>query len=193
MDEAFEAEQQRVMTALEPYFGRLASVSDAGLDLYNSETSAKARAEHSTRAALNAIYDHVWHEYQREFADEAGFHFMTLEGGLNVLNIRDIVVVRAKRVDANGIHANHDSKQQRAFDRQLSIPGLPPAAVRVVVGYELDPAFSEVVRTIVRRPMGKSTGWSSQIVSLGEMMAWQDITPARFAFGPGGRRAAGRG
>jgi hypothetical protein len=188
MEEAFEAEQQRVMAMLEPYFGQLTEIPAAGLNLYNSETSAKARAEHSTRAALNGIYDHVWHGYQREFSEEPGFHFMTVRG-LNVLNIRDVVVIRAKRVDANGRHANHDSKQQRDFDRQRSIPGLPPAAVRVVIGYELDLAFEKVERVIVRRPMGE---WTAQIVSLGDVMAWQDITPPQFAFVPG-RRAAERG
>lgn len=190
MDEEFEAEQQRVMTALEPYFGRLTDIYRSAVDLYNNETSARARAEHDARAALCAIYSHAWKGYMREFVEEPGFHFMTVKG-LNVLNIRDILVARAKSVDANGRHANHDSKQQRDFDRQISIPGLPPEAVRVVIGYSLDPAFSEVERVIVRRPMGKSTAWSAQIVSLGDLMAWQDITPARFAFGPG--RAAARG
>jgi hypothetical protein len=190
MEEEFEAEQQRVMVALEPYFGRLTDIYSAAVDLYNTETSAKARAEHDGRAALNVIYSHAWHGYKREFVEEAGFHFMTVKG-LNILNIRDIVVARAKRVDANGRHANHDSKQQRDFDRQQSIPGLPPAAVRIVIGYELDLAFSQVERVIVRRPMGKLTAWSAQIVSLGEVMAWQNTTPVRFAFGPG--RAAARG
>jgi len=188
MDEEFEAEQQRVMGALEPHFGRLNGICEAAVDLYNDGTTAQARAEHDNRAALCAIYSHTWHGYQREFADEPGCHFMTVRG-LNVLNIRDILVARAKRVDANGRHANHDSKQQRDFDRQKDIPGLPPAAVRVVIGYELDPALSKVERVIVRRPMGKSTAWTAQIVSIDDAMVWQDITPARFGFGPGGRAA----
>jgi hypothetical protein len=191
MDDDFEAEQQRVMEALEPYFERLTGICESAVDLYNSETTPKARAEHDTRAALSAIYSHAWTGYLREFDEEPGFHFMNIKG-LNVLNIRDVVVARAKRVDSDGRHANHDSKQQRDFDRQLAIPGLPPAAVRVVIGYELDPAFSKVERVIVRRPMGKSTVWSAQIVSLGDIMAWQDITPVRLAFGPGGRAARGR-
>jgi hypothetical protein len=190
MDEEFEAEQQRVMAALEPYFGRLADIYSEAVDLYNTATSAKARAEHDTRAALCAIYSHAWKGYLREFVEEPGFHFLTVRG-LNILNVRDILVARAKSVDANGRHANHDSKQQRDFDRQRGFPELPPAAVRVVIGYQLDPAFSEVQRVIVRRPMGKSTAWSAQIVSLGDVMAWQDITPARFTFGPS--RAAARG
>ena len=190
MDEQFEAEQQRVMGTLEPYFDRITNIYSGAVDQYNTETSPKARAEHDTRAALCAIYSYAWKGLMREFDDEPGFRSMTVRG-LNVLNIRDVIVMRAKHVDANGHHANHDSKQQRDFDRQLSIPGLPPAAVRLVVGYNLDPAFSQVERVIVRRPLGKWTAWSAQIVSLGDLMAWQDITPARFSFGPGLRAARG--
>lgn len=188
MGEEFEVEQQRVMGALEPYFDRITDIYSSAVDLYNSETSPRARAEHDTRAALCAIYSHAWKGYLREFGDEAGFHFMTVRG-LNLLNIGDVVVARAKRVDANGRHANHDSRQQKDFDRQRDIPGLPPAAVRVVVGYELDPAFSKVERVIVRRPLGQ---WVAQIVTVEDTMVWQDITPARFAFWPG-RGAAARG
>src|SRR4051794_28572282 len=111
MEEELEIEQRRVMEALQPHFARITDICNAAVDLYNSETSARARADHDSRAALCAIYSHAWKGYLREFGEEPGFHFMTVRG-LNLVNIRDVVVLRAKRVDANGRHVNHDSRQQ---------------------------------------------------------------------------------
>ena len=184
MDET-DPEQDFVMGILEPHFASIASIYDEAVALYNSGTTPQARADHDNRAALGSIYCHAWKGYQREFMDRPGFHFMELRG-LRLLNISDKVVIRAKRVDANGHHVNSDTLQQQRFDRQFPLTGLPPAAVRVVVGYELDPAFSTVERVIVRRSLGR---WVSQIVNVEGSFRWNDITPVELPF-RAGRRAA---
>jgi hypothetical protein len=187
VDEDQEIEQREVMGVLEPHLASISRIYDGAVETYNQETSARARAEHDSRAALSAIYRHAWIGYLREFSDEPGFHFLTVNG-LNVLNIGDRVVLRAKRVDANGLHLNSQTLQQRNFDRQKPIPGLPPAAVRVVVGYHLDPAFSVVDRVIVRNPKNR---WAAQVVVTDDVYAWEDITPAQLPLRQGGIRAAG--
>lgn len=185
MDEV-EGEQQHVMGVLEPFFPKIVTIFDDAVALYNSDVSPRARAEYDNRAITSAVYRHAWMGFQREFGDEAGFHFGELRG-LQYANLRDLIVMRAKKVDANGRHVNNQTKQQRDFDRQISLPGLPPAAIRIVVGYEPDPAFSRVERVIVRRPLGR---WVSQIVVVGEACSWVDITPAELPFAPGRREAA---
>lgn len=174
MDEMDE-QQVRVMAVLEPNFGALTEIYELAVNLYNDETSPRIRAEHTSRAALNSIYALVWKGYQREFGELPGHHLLDVRG-LNVLNIGDHVVARAKRVDANGRHTNNMTPQQRDFDRQIPLADLPPEAVRVVIGYELDPAFSTVERVIVRHTMGD---WVSQIVCAEEAYHWEDITPVR--------------
>ena len=174
MDEIDE-QQAMVMAVLKPNFATLTEIYDAAVDLYNDETSPRIRAEHTSRAALNSIYSLVWKGYQREFGELPGYHLFDVRG-LNVLNIGDKVVARAKRVDANGRHTNNITKQQRDFDRQIPLEGLPPEAVRVVIGYELDPAYSTVERVIVRHTMGD---WVSQIVCADKSYHWEDITPVR--------------
>ena len=186
MDEEIEQEQREVMGLLEPHFAQITSIYDSAVQLYNEDTTPRARAEHDSRAALAAIYRHAWMGYQRELGDVPGFHFLKVNG-LHVLNIQDRVVLRAKRVNANGRHVNNQTAQQRKFDRQMPIPGLPPEAVRVVVGYHLDPAFSEVERVIVRSPRA---GWAAQVVSVDDAFSWEDITPAQLPLS-GGRRAQG--
>jgi hypothetical protein len=183
MDE-FSEEQEMAMAVLEPHFATLTEIYSSAVDLYNEGTSARIRAEHTSRAALNSIYALVWKGYQREFGDLPGHHLLDMRG-LNVLNIADKVVVRAKRVDANGRHRNNITKQQRDFDRQLPLAGLPPEAVRLVIGYELDPAYSTVERVIVRHTMGS---WVSQIVVVDESYHWEDITPVRLPLRGGLRR-----
>jgi len=178
MNDDWQGEQQEVMAVLEPFLPKISEIYDAAVHMYHSETSARARADHDSRAALNAIYRHAWMGYQRELADQGGFHFLKVRG-LHVLNIRDKVVLRAKKVDANGLHTNNQTQQQLDYDRQRAIPGLPLEAVRVVVGYQLDPAFSIVERVIVRCPSGH---WAAQVVVLDDYFAWENITPARLPF-----------
>lgn len=174
MDEISE-QQKMVMEVLDPDFATLAQIYAGAVDLYNDGTSPRIRAEHTSRAALNSIYALVWKGYQREFGELPGHHLLDVRG-LNVLNIADKVVARAKRVNANGRHTNNITKQQRDFDRQIPLAGLPAEAVRVVIGYELDPAYSKVERVIVRHTMGD---WVSQIVAADEAYHWEDVTPVR--------------
>jgi hypothetical protein len=183
MMDDFGEQQAMVMAVLEPQFATLTDIYKSAVDLYNEGTSPRIRAEHTSRAALNSIYSLVWKGYEREFGEMSGFHLLNMRG-LNILNIGDQVVVRAKRVDANGLHVNNPTQQQKDFDRQIPLAGLPPEAVRVVIGYELDPAYSTVERVIVRHTMGD---WVSQIVTLDDAYLWEDITPARLPLQAGVR------
>jgi hypothetical protein len=108
------------------------------------------------------------------FAEEPGVHFINIRG-LEIMNIRDQIILRPKKVNEHGRHSNHSSAQQRAYDNQLDIPGLPPAAQRLIFGYELDPACSSIVRVIVRRPKGR---WITQVNEPSAETRWTDITPA---------------
>lgn len=185
MDDA-DRDQAHVMALLDPFLSRIYPLFPAALDLYNSETTPKARAEHDERATASAVYCHLWTGFQREFSDEPGFHFLDVRG-LKLLNILDRLLIRAKKVDENGRHRNAETAQQRAFDTQDPLPGLPLAAARLVIGYQPDPAFSVVERVTVRRPLGQ---WVSQILDATEAPYWTDTTPAQLNFGSR-RRAAG--
>lgn len=181
-----DPDQIDVMGRLEPHLSRIYPIFQSAIDLYQNEVSAAARAEHSDRASANVVYCHVWMGFEREFCDEPGFHFLEVRG-LKVLNVRDELLIRAKKVDANGRHRNADTLQQQKFDTQKDIPGLPSAAARVVIGYQPDLTFSEVERVTVRRPSGR---WVSQVVEADDAPHWVDITPAELPFARG-RRAAG--
>ena len=119
----------------------------------------------------------------REWLGESpGCHFLNIRG-LEVLNYWDLALIRLKKVNGAGRWQNYATPQQRKYDDQLPLPGLPPEAVRLVVGYQPDAAFSAVERIIVSRPLGKTIRWTAQIVVSDDVASWADITPARFGFG----------
>jgi hypothetical protein len=95
----YDLDQAAVMAHLEPYLARMYPRFHAALALYN-EYEPQFRAEHDDRAAASNIWCHVLKEFQREFGDEPCFHFLELRG-LHVLNIRDTLLIRFKKVDEN--------------------------------------------------------------------------------------------
>jgi hypothetical protein len=97
--------------------------------------------------------------------------------------------LRPKKVNRYGQHRNHASAQQHAYDAQLPIPGLPPQAQRLILGYEIDPAYSSIVRVIIRRPKGR---WIAQVNEPAAETRWTDITPAELPL-YGNGRASKRG
>ncbi|HTQ14667.1 MAG TPA: hypothetical protein VMH86_12410 [Rhizomicrobium sp.] len=185
--EEIDPEQAKVMDTLAPFLKRLYVLFDGAIDLYTEKYPADVRAQHTDRAAANNVYCHAWHALELEFSEEPDFRFRELKGRLNVLLIGDAIVLRLKKVDANGRWRNHKSKQQAKFDGQLPLPGLPPEATRVVLGYQPDAAFSCVERVILRPARGT---WVSQIVEDGPAYEWVDITPKTLPFGEVRSKAA---
>lgn len=136
-------------------------------------------AEHDDTTAANCIRSHMWMEIERRFHGRAGCSLLTLRG-LRVLNFRDQIVWRFKRVDGGGRHRNYQTKQQRDFDNQKPLPGIPPPAVRLTSGYQPDASGQAIERIIVARPMGRSTQWAAQVNIVDSVASWVEITPRRF-------------
>lgn len=172
-------DQAHCMAALEPHLERLHRCMLAAFARYH-ETPPYIIAEHDERAATASVHSHIIHEITREFADVPGVNIIDVQG-LKVLNVEDMVVTRFKKVDEEGRHRNHRSRQQERFDRQLPLPELPPAATRLTAGYEPDPAFYEIVRISVGCPHGFNVKplWLAQINMIDERAVWEDITPVR--------------
>lgn len=178
--DATNEEQERVMTLLEPIMNEIHAIFPAALNRYN-EIDPAIRSEHENRTVANCIRDHALLGFQTAFEGRRGFHFLDVRG-LELLNIRDEVLIRIKKVDANGKHSNYQTAQQKAFDsygENENLVGLPSEAVRIVVGYQPDLAYSEIERVIVRQTKGD---WVSQINAEDGHAAWVDITPAQLPF-----------
>ncbi len=174
------ADQDDCMSCIEPLFKVLHDSLYDGMAFYLSRYTKKVLAQHRDRTSANCVYDHAFHNLREHLEGKPGCHFLNRRG-LEVLNYFDLALLRLKKVNGAGRARNLLTKQQRDYDDQKPIPGLPDAAVRLVVGYQPDPAFSAVERVIVSRPLGKTIRWTAQIVVLDDAPKWFDITPARLA------------
>jgi hypothetical protein len=172
-------DQARCMAILDPHLAMLHACVLDGFNTYH-RTPPDLKAQHDERAATTTVYAHIMHAINREFAAVDGVSLIDSKG-LKVLNFGDRLVARFKKVNESGRHRNHISKQQVRFDKQLSLPHLPPAATRVTIGYEPDPAFYEIVRVTVGCPHGHNTTplWLAQINVVADAAEWVDVTPAR--------------
>lgn len=141
---------------------------------------AEFTAEHDDTTAANCIRSHMWTEVVRRFDGRHGCKLLSL-GRLNLLLYKNDVVWRFKKVDGSGRHQNYQTKQQRDYDDQLELPGLPGAAVRLTSGYQPDGAGQAIDRVIVSRPLGKSMMWAAQTNVIDNAASWVDITPRRLA------------
>lgn len=172
-----DTNQTRCMEALSPVLVEGYHCWHRAMETYQSYP-ALALAQHDDRTAASSLHAHMWMEMQAAFAETSGVALLEVRG-LQLMNVSDRVVCRFKKVDERGHSVTHPSQQQEDFDRQLSIPGFPPAATRLTFGYKPDAAFSAVERVLVVCQMGKSILWCAQVNVIDAAAVWEDITPRR--------------
>jgi hypothetical protein len=181
-------DQQRHMAAAAEVLVPLHEAWHAAFARYQ-EYDPAFTAEHDDTTTANCIRSHMVSEVISRLDGRNGCKLIRLRG-LILLNQRDQIVWRFKKVDGNGRHQNYQTDQQKDFDDQLELPGIPPAAVRLTSGYQPDPAALSIERVVVSRPLGRSMMWAAQINLVEGEAAWEDITPSRL---PGTSRFDYRG
>lgn len=170
-------DQDACMAGLSPLLAALHQAHHAGFSTYQ-DYPPEIIAEHD-RAPAACVNDHVMHEARGRLEDMDGVNFIDVRG-LRVLNYQDRFVLRVgKKLDAEGRHRNYPTQQQRDFDDQLPLTGLPEAAIRLTCGYEPDPSFTSLNRVIVARPMGRGIEWAAAVNMEDDVVVWEDITPIR--------------
>ena len=172
-------DQQRAMAAAEPLLRPLHDDIRAGFARYwSDEYSEAARADHRRRTTAGIIYDHAEKLFRQREDDIPGLKFLN-KRGLVLANYRDQAVVRLKKVNSEGLHANIPTKQQLDFDEQLSFSEFPDEAFRLVAGYEPDPTETYIERVMIVRQIGDTVYWCAQVNVLEEEAKWEDATPPR--------------
>lgn len=171
-------DQDHCMGLIKPLLPAVHEALRFGMDFYQKKYSTKVVAQHRDRTAADCVYDHAFHRFRELLDGKRGNHFLNING-LELLNHRDIAVLRLKKVNGSGRWRNAQTAQQQDFDDQKPFAEFPPEAVRLVAGYEPDAAFSTIERVIISRPMGRKILWAAQVVIVDEAASWVDITPAR--------------
>jgi hypothetical protein len=168
------------MSFIEPLLVGLHDDWRAAHTLYQERYPADILAEHDETTAANCVRAHMLMAVIRRFDGVPGCHVLDINS-FKVLNYRDLAVLRFKKVDAAGRHHNYQTAQQKDFDDQEPLPGLPAEAVRLTSGYQLDVSGQAIERIIIARPIGQSIMWTAQVNVIEDHAAWIDITPRRLA------------
>lgn len=136
--------------------------------------------EHDVRAQATCTYSHMVASADKRFISREGVRPIEVRGLKLWLFEHASIVVRFKKMDEDGRSRNYPTKQAKAFDAQLELPGLPPKPLRLTVGYWLDKTGTQFIRTQVARPDGRDVLWCGAIVPeesrrLGDPI-WVDVT-----------------
>jgi hypothetical protein len=170
-------DQEHCMKLAEPLLADFHGLWHHAFEQY-TKYPTEFTAEHDNTTMANCIRSHAWTEVVRRFEGKKGFNLLRL-GRLNLLLHRHETVWRFKLVDSSGRRSNYQTEQQKDYDDQLPLPGLPTEAVRLTSGYKLDEASHAIERIVVARPIGREIEWASQVNMDGSSASWEDITPVR--------------
>jgi hypothetical protein len=136
--------------------------------------------EHDVRAQATCTYTHMVASADRRLLIRDGVRILDIRGLKLWLLEHAGVVIRFKKMDEDGRSRNYPTKQAKAFDAQLELPGLPPKPVRLTAGYVLDRTGTEFVRSQIARPSGREALWCGAVIPRddrkpGERI-WIDVT-----------------
>lgn len=184
-----DLDQNEAMEAAGPVLPLIFRILEESVAFYfGADYSVAARAEHTDRATANCIYSHAEKRMLGAADSLIGLHSLNIKDiralnikGLRVLNFQNKVLIRFKKVKANGKHSNYQTRQQEDYDDQKTLPGIPEPAFRLTAGYELDASGSVLERIMIVRPNGRNIFWNAQVTMIDDILQWEDITPKRFA------------
>jgi len=156
-------------TELHPYLDELSGCIRAGWvaweDLGTREPGLRLPLGPRTRACF--VYEHVVFAIRQRFTNRPGVHINERRGFLELL-IGSKYLIRFKKLNKNLQSSNIPTKQQkRWFDLQLELPDMPPQAMRLVAGYRLNLAGTEIEQLAITQPVGRKIRWALDISDRG--------------------------
>lgn len=173
-----ERSMDEVMGELSSIMDDLDEIPRLAFELYRSYPPP-VLLEHDRRAAASCTYCHMVAEADRRWLTRVGITPLDVRG-LKVWLIRDVAVLRWKKMDEDGRSRNYPTRQAQDYDRGNPLPGLPEPAVRLTAGYLLNPTQTEFIRAQVAKPPGKGDEWCAAIVAASEatetVKRWVDVT-----------------
>ena len=178
MDPELEAEQEAAMSFLAPLLLHLHEGWHSAQSKYQAY-DPEHTADHDDSTAASCLRCHMWAFVQNQLVGMPGVNPLKVRG-LKLINYYDRYVLRFKKVDPSGIHANYPTPQQDDFDRDIPFSEFPDEAIRLTSGYQLDAAAGGIERVLIARLFGKSVLWLSQINIIAAEANWENVTQPRF-------------
>lgn len=147
-----ERSLEEVMTRMDPLLDDVHGMMHAALATYH-KTPPELLIDHDKSTAAHNVWCYMQAEAERRLLKYPRVVLKNIRG-MKVWIVEDFAVMRLKKLDEEGRSSNYRTVQQDEFDRGDDLPGLPPAAARIVAGYVLDKAERNVDWVLVARPTG---------------------------------------
>jgi hypothetical protein len=126
------------------------------------------------RTHANVTWQFLVHEAKTVFA---GTH-VTAKASVNTITFScaNKVLMRFKKLSSQGISSNYPTQRSLDFNLQMVLPGMPEA-IRVDVGYVMDPATFAFAELRVVERAGNTAAWQFPIPDGDEGSSGGSITP----------------
>jgi hypothetical protein len=125
------------------------------------------RAALSTRARANFIYDFILFRAKTFFSRNKEVTLIE-KRGLFLFGLRGKVLFRFKKLKKDKRHCNIQTQQQIELSLQRELPGMPPKAASLIIGYQLNIPETDIEAILVTYPTGRQLSWSYPITDTGE-------------------------
>ena len=155
---------------LAPHLDNLQICVSRGLQEYCSAYPS-VRHLHSPWSRATLVRDHIVAQVRKAFEEVEGIKIIQKQG-LFLLSIEGKLLLRFKKFNRKMLTRNHPTQQAFRFSEQLSIPGFPPAATNINVGYMPNDLWTDALKVLITCPSGSSSiNWYIDITSNTEIIS----------------------
>jgi hypothetical protein len=154
--------EEEAKTLLQPYMAIFWKIM---LDVWNAweEIPEKQRMMMSTTARANNLYSFIVHHARSYFTDDPDIKIF--DKRLFLVGIKGLVLLRFKKLKSKDDRrsSNYPTLFQRDYSTQKVLPGMPPQAARLTVGYVLDVTQTFIEAVFVTYPCGAILHWYFEV------------------------------
>ena len=146
--------ESEVAELLRPHYDRLWRCG--ALPFYKYKETYPDQSVHSLRTRATIIHDLMIHRARAEFDRVRGVRILDLVHPYNrtFLEIRERALIRFKKLDENKQPRNYQTDFVRDYNEDNDLPGIPPKAHRLTLGYRLNPLQTEVLDVLITSYLG---------------------------------------
>jgi hypothetical protein len=128
--------QTQAEKLLGPQLKRIRDCIVRAFQKWRSDYSKNALV-HTARSRASVIHDHMVAFAKEYFSGDDSIRIFS-KSGLAVVNIKDVVLLRFKKLDAKKRSSSIPTRQNYLFKAQLDLPGIPSELTHLEAGYVLN-------------------------------------------------------
>lgn len=147
--------QNEVAEILRPHYDRLWRCG--ALPFYKYLEQYPNTAIHNLRTRANIVHDLMVHQARLEFGEVRNARIIDLQHPYlrTFVEINERILLRFKKLDETKHAKNYPTKFVRDYEQDRDLPGIPPRAHRLTLGYRLNLLQTEVLDVLITSFLGK--------------------------------------